>query len=84
MADRPNSILIMTDQQRFDTVGAWGYDHMVTPHMDRLAQEGLSFRQAYCPGTTCIASRAAIFTGMYAHNCTRCPFHPQVMYTLPA
>lgn len=65
---RPHIILIMTDQQRFDTLGAWGYDHMVTPHMDRLVNEGISFRQAYCPGATCIASRAAIFTGMYAHN----------------
>ena len=61
-------ILIMTDQQRFDTIAGWGHDHMVTPNMDRLAQEGVSFRQAYCPGATCITSRAAIFTGMYPHN----------------
>jgi arylsulfatase len=66
--ERPNIILIMTDQQRFDTLAAWGYDHMITPHMDRIVREGLSFRQAYCPGATCIASRAAIFTAMYGHN----------------
>ncbi|MEM7133831.1 MAG: sulfatase-like hydrolase/transferase [Chloroflexota bacterium] len=65
---RPNIILIMTDQQRFDTIGGWGYGYMSTPHMDRLVREGISFRQAYCPGATCITSRAAIFTGMYAHN----------------
>ncbi|MBM3265500.1 MAG: sulfatase-like hydrolase/transferase, partial [candidate division Zixibacteria bacterium] len=65
---RPNIILIMTDQQRFDTLQSWGYPYMVTPAMDRIAQEGVSFRQAYCPGATCIASRAAIFTGMYPHN----------------
>lgn len=65
---QPNIILIMTDQQRFDTIGAWGYDHMITPAMDRLAAEGLSFRSAYCPGATCVASRAATFTGMYPHN----------------
>ena len=64
----PNIILIMTDQQRFDTLGAWGAEQMITPNMDRLAQQGVSFRQAFCPGATCIASRAAIFTGMYAHN----------------
>ncbi len=58
----------MTDQQRFDTIAGWGYDYMITPNMDRIANEGVSFRQAYCPGATCIASRAAIFTGMYAHN----------------
>ena len=65
---RPNIILIMTDQQRADTLGAWGYNHMYTPSMDRLTEEGFSFRSAYCPGATCVASRAAIFTGMYAHN----------------
>ena len=47
---KPHIILIMTDQQRCDTIGAWGCDYMVTPHMDRLAYEGISFRQAYCPG----------------------------------
>ena len=66
--ERPHLILIMTDQQRTDTVGAWGCDHMDTPHMDRLAREGISFRRAFCPGATCVASRAAIFTGMYPHN----------------
>ncbi len=68
MPERPNIILIMTDQQRFDTIGAWGYDYAITPAMNRLAAEGLSFRNAFCPGATCIASRAAIFTGMYPHN----------------
>jgi arylsulfatase A-like enzyme len=67
-AERPHIILIMTDQQRFDTIGSWGNDHMITPNMDRLAREGISFRQAYCPGATCVASRAAIFTGMYPHT----------------
>ena len=44
MPERPNIILIMTDQQRFDTLGAWGYDYAITSAMDRLAAEGLSFR----------------------------------------
>ena len=64
----PHIILIMTDQQRFDTIAEWGYDHAITPHQDRLVREGLSFQQAYCPGATCIASRAAMFTGMYPHT----------------
>ena len=61
---KPHIIFVITDQQRFDTIGAWGYDHMVTPTLDRLVNESISFRQAYCPGATCVASRAAIFTGM--------------------
>jgi arylsulfatase A-like enzyme len=58
----------MTDQQRFDTIAAWGHEHMITPNIDRLAREGVSFRQAFCPGATCISSRAAVFTGMYPHT----------------
>jgi arylsulfatase A-like enzyme len=58
----------MTDQQRWDTIAAWGFGHMITPAQDRLAAEGVSFTQAYCPGATCVASRAAMFTGMYPHN----------------
>ena len=65
---RPNIILIITDQQRYDTIEAWSYDHMITPNMNRLVNDGVSFKQAYCPGATCVASRAATFTGMYAHN----------------
>ena len=74
--DRPHIMLIMTDQQRFDTVGAWGNDHMITPNMDRLAREGISFRQAFCPGATCVASRVAIFTGMYPHTTGVYSFDP--------
>ena len=76
MADRPNIILIMTDQQRFDTIAAWGHDHVITPGLDRLVREGTSFRQAYCPGATCVSSRAAIFTGMYPHTTGVYSFNP--------
>ncbi|MCH6257709.1 sulfatase-like hydrolase/transferase [Puniceicoccaceae bacterium K14] len=68
MPKRPNIILIMTDQQRADTVAAHGASHMHTPHIDSLVDGGISFHQAHCPGATCTPSRAAIFTGMFAHN----------------
>tara|TARA_R100000027_G_scaffold61554_5_gene53036 strand:- start:53018 stop:54496 length:1479 start_codon:yes stop_codon:yes gene_type:complete len=64
----PNIVLIMTDQQRWDTIRAWGHSWMHTPNMDRLARNGVSFRSAYVPAATCVASRAAMFTGMFAHN----------------
>ena len=48
--DRPNIILIMTDQQRFDTIGAWGYDYAITPAMDRLARGGAFLSQCLLPG----------------------------------
>jgi arylsulfatase len=65
---QPNIVLIMTDQQRFDTIKAAGYPYMTTPNIDRLADDGVMFTKAFCPGATCISSRAAIFTGMYPHN----------------
>lgn len=68
MSQRPNLILIMTDQQRFDTIRSLGAAHMITPHMDALGNRGVRFRKAFCPGATCVASRAAIFTGQFAHN----------------
>ena len=39
-ARRPNIILIITDQQRYETVGELGYPHVDTPHVDRLVREG--------------------------------------------
>lgn len=68
MKTRPNILVIKTDQQRADTVAALGASHMITPHMDRLVREGISFTQAHCCAATCVASRAAFYTGQFAHN----------------
>ncbi|MDQ8198251.1 sulfatase-like hydrolase/transferase [Pelagicoccus enzymogenes] len=68
MSSLPNIVVIKTDQQRSDTIAALGADHMVTPHMDRLVREGISFTQAHCCAATCVASRAAFYTGQFAHN----------------
>lgn len=58
----------MTDQQRADTIASLGAEHMLTPNIDTLTHNGASFSNAFCPGATCAPSRAAMFTGMYAHN----------------
>lgn len=63
-----NIVVIETDQQRHDTINELGNSHMITPSMDRLVREGVSFVNAFCCGATCISSRAAMYTGMYAHN----------------
>lgn len=68
MNKRPNIILIMTDQQRIDTIKSAGYPYMTTPNIDKLVEKGVRFEQAFCPGATCVSSRAAMFTGMYPHN----------------
>lgn len=66
--NRPNILFILTDQQRFDTIKSQGYSWMETPNLDKLVNKGVSFHNTYCPAATCTPSRAAIFTGMFAHN----------------
>ena len=65
---RPNIIFISAEQQRGDTVGYTGADFIQTPNLDRLASESVVFGQAFSCASTCIASRAAFYTGLYPHN----------------
>ncbi len=66
---RPNIILIMTDQQRADTIGALGAPWMQTPHLDRLANEGAAFTECFVTSPVCVGARASLFTGKYPHGC---------------
>lgn len=61
-------VLIMTDTQRTDMLGCYGHPDMHTPHLDRLAAEGLRFERAYCCQPVCGPARAAIFTGVTPHS----------------
>jgi arylsulfatase len=65
---RPNVLLITTDQQRYDMLGANGNDQVRTPHLDALAARGALFRSAYIQNTVCIPSRACLQTGRYTHQ----------------
>ncbi len=67
-AARPNIILIITDQQRYDTIAALGFDYMRTPHLDRLVRGGTSFTRCYVTAPSCAPSRASLFTGLYPHT----------------
>lgn len=60
----PNILLITSDQQHWDTIGAFNAE-ISTPNLDRLAREGTTFTRAYCPNPTCTPTRASIVTGMY-------------------
>jgi arylsulfatase A-like enzyme len=64
---RPNILVIYTDQQRFDTLGANGNHLIQTPNLDRLAAEGMNFTRAYTTCPICVPSRVGFFTGRYAH-----------------
>ena len=66
--DRPNIILIMTDQQRYDTIAALGYDYMSTPTLDRLVREGVSFAHCYVTAASCAPARASLFKGLFPHT----------------
>jgi len=68
MVDRPNVVFITTDQQRFDTVAALGADHMDTPNLDRLVEEGVEFTDCHVTAPSCAPSRASLFTGYYPHT----------------
>lgn len=62
---RPNIILITTDQQRLDSISAYGSRFMHTPNMNRIANEGAIFQRAYCPNTICTPSRVSMMTGQH-------------------
>ncbi|MEY3172530.1 MAG: hypothetical protein RLZZ436_443 [Planctomycetota bacterium] len=64
---RPNILFLLTDDQRWDAVGIAGHPALKTPHIDRLAQEGVHFRNAFCTTSLCSPSRASILSGLYAH-----------------
>jgi len=58
-----NLLFIMTDQQRFDALSYAGNTVLETPNMDRLAKEGVWFKNAYTPCAVCTPARASILTG---------------------
>ena len=62
---RPNVLLIWTDQQRWDTVGAGGFPLLKTPHLDRLGSAGTLFNNAYANCPVCMPSRQSALSGRY-------------------
>ncbi len=62
---RPNIILLLTDDQRDDTLGCAGHAIVQTPHIDRLAARGVRFENSFVTTSICAASRASIFTGLH-------------------
>lgn len=68
MPKRPNILVLMTDQQRFDALGAAGNSDIFTPNLDRLAGRGARFDTCYVQNPICSPSRASFATGLYPHN----------------
>ena len=66
MAKRPNFLIILIDDLRYDEFGAGGHPYMKTPNIDRLAFEGAMFERAFHTTPICSPNRASIVTGQYA------------------
>ena len=62
--DEPNLLFILVDDQRNDTLGCAGHPVIKTPNIDRLAERGVRFENAFVNTSICMASRATIFTGL--------------------
>lgn len=65
-----NLLFIFTDEQRYDTLGAYGNKKINTPNLDKLAADSVLFEKAYVSQPVCTPSRATILTGLYPHNHT--------------
>lgn len=61
---RPNILLLMTDQHRFDALGCWGNQVIQTPNLDSIAAEGVIFTAAYTSTPSCTPARAGLLTGL--------------------
>ena len=68
IASRPNIVFIITDDQRWDSLGITGHPVAKTPHIDRLAREGVLFENFFCATPLCSPSRASFLTGLYPHR----------------
>src|SRR5438477_9233420 len=65
VARPPNFVFILTDDQRFDSMRCAGNRLIHTPNLDRLAANGVRFRNQFVTTSICCVSRASIFTGQY-------------------
>ena len=67
MTKRPNVVLVFSDQQRMDSIGAYGNRFVATPDLDAMAANGMRFTHAFTPWPVCTPARATMWTGAYPH-----------------
>jgi arylsulfatase A-like enzyme len=74
-AARPNILILMTDQQRFDALSCYGCRAVATPNLDRLARQGAMFERCYSPNPICTPTRASLLTGKHVPGHGVCKLH---------
>jgi arylsulfatase len=68
MPERPNVLFILSDQHNAKVLGCKGHPDVKTPHLDRLAAEGVRFENAIAQNPICTPSRVSYLSGQYCHN----------------
>ena len=84
---KPNILLIVADDLGYAELGCYGQKKIRTPHLDRLAQQGMRFTQAYCGNAVCAPSRCVLMTGRHpGHAFIRSnrSVRPEGQYPIPA
>ena len=66
--EKKNIIYFVADQMRSDSLHHLGNQASITPHLDALAKEGVSFNHAFCQNPVCVPSRCSFLTGLYPHT----------------
>jgi arylsulfatase len=64
----PNLLVIHTDQHRLDCLGAYGNPDIRTPNVDRLAADGVLYKNSFCSYPVCTPSRYSLLSGLYVHE----------------
>ena len=67
-AKQKNVLLIISDNQNWDDLGCYGNKVIQTPHIDKLASQGIRFRHAFATTASCGPSRGVIYTGLHVHS----------------
>lgn len=68
MSNRPNIVYFVADQMRSDSLHHMGCEASITPNLDDILKEGVSFENAYCQNPVCVPSRCSFLTGLYPHT----------------
>jgi arylsulfatase A-like enzyme len=68
-ASKPNIVFILADDLGYGDLGCYGQQRIKTPHLDRMAADGMRFTQFYAGSTVCAPSRCALMTGLHTGHC---------------